>query len=107
MSKKIVLRTVLIILLLALMAIIFVFSHQPADMSSQVSGGLIYRTLNFLVSGFDSLSEAEKAQMVESLQYVVRKGAHAFSYATMGALSMGLCPPLILRKGDCLRYLRF
>ena len=98
MSKKIVLRTVLIILLLALMAIIFVFSHQPADMSSQVSGGLIYRTLNFIVSGFDSLSEAEKAQMVESLQYVVRKGAHAFSYATMGALSMGLMSTFDFKK---------
>lgn len=98
MNRKIVLRTVLIVLLLALMVGIFVFSHQPADISSQVSGGLIYRTLNFILSGFDSLSKAEKAQMVESLQYVVRKAAHALSYAAMGALSMGLMSTFDFKK---------
>ena len=98
MKRKIVLRTILLILLLSLMTVIFIFSHQPAPVSSQVSGGLIYRILNFIVSGFDSLSEADKAQMVESLQYVVRKGAHAFSYAVMGALSMGLMSTLDFKK---------
>lgn len=90
MNRKIVFRIILLILLLSLMTGIFIFSHQPADVSSEVSGGLIYRVLNFIMSGFDSLSEAERAQKVESLQYIVRKGAHALSYATMGALSMGL-----------------
>lgn len=97
-KRKIVLRTILLILLLSLMTAIFVFSHQPADLSSQVSGGLIYRVLNFIVSGFDSLSEDERAQMVESLQYIVRKGAHALSYAVMGALSMGLMSTFDFKK---------
>jgi len=89
MKRKIILRIILLVLLSSLMTAIFIFSHQPADVSSQVSGGFIYRVLNSIVSEFDSLSDAEKAQMVESLQYVVRKGAHAFCYAVMGALSMG------------------
>lgn len=98
MSRKIVLRIILLILLLSLMATIFVFSHQPADVSSQVSGGLIYRFLNFLVSGFDSLTESEKTQMVGDLQYIVRKGAHACSYATMGVISMGLMATFNFKK---------
>ena len=77
---------------------IFVLSHQPADLSSQVSGGLIYRVLNFIVSNFDHLANSEKTQMVESLQYVVRKGAHACSYAAMGALSMGLVSTFDFKK---------
>jgi VanZ family protein len=71
------------------MTTIFIFSHQPADVSSEESGGLIYRVLNFIMSGFDSLSEASRVEMVESLQFVVRKCAHAFSYATLGGLLMG------------------
>lgn len=97
-KRKIVLRIILLILLLSLMATIFVFSHQPATVSGQVSGGLIYRFLNFIVSGFDSLTEAEKAQMVEDLQYIVRKGAHALCYSTMGALSMGLMSTFDFKK---------
>lgn len=113
MKRKLVLRIILSVLLLSLMATIFLFSHQPADLSSQVSGGLIYRFLNFIASGFDSLTELEREQMVQSLQCVVRKGAHAFSYALMGALSMGLVSTFELKKkrlsavlafGLCLLY---
>ena len=80
------------------MVAVFVFSHQPADVSSQVSGGLIYRFLSFIVGGFDSLSESERAEMINSLQYVVRKGAHAFIYTVMGALSMGLMATFGFKK---------
>lgn len=90
MKRKFISRTIISIFLLGLMAAIFYLSHQPAEVSSEVSGGLIYRVLNFIMSGFDSLSEQERAQTIESLQYVFRKGAHATAYATMGGLSMGL-----------------
>lgn len=90
MKRKIVVRIILFVLISALMTVIFIFSHQPAEVSSQVSGGLIYRVLNFIMSGFDSLTDEQRAQTVESLQFVVRKCAHAFSYATMGGMLMGL-----------------
>ena len=89
-TRRKILRVILLVLLLALMMVIFVMSHQPAVVSSEISGGLIYRVLNFIMSGFDSLSDQERAEVVESLQFIFRKGAHATAYAAMGALSMGL-----------------
>lgn len=90
MKRKAVARIILFVLILALMATIFILSHQPAEVSSEVSGGLIYRVLDFIMSGFDSLTDEQRVQTVESLQFIVRKCAHAFSYATMGGLLMGL-----------------
>lgn len=98
MGTRIISRVILLLLLLSLMTAIFILSHQPAVVSSEISGGLIYRVLNFVMSGFDSLSEQERAEAVESLQYLFRKGAHATAYATMGALSLGFMLTFDFRK---------
>ena len=90
MKRRLIVRIVLLVLIVALMTTIFILSHQPADVSSEVSGGFIYRVLNFIMSGFGSLSEGQRAEIVDSLQYFVRKCAHAFSYALLGGLLMGL-----------------
>ncbi len=98
MKQKIVLRTIFLILLISLMVGIFTFSHQPAAVSSQVSGGLIERMLAAFMSNFDSLSEQARAEMIEGLQHIVRKSAHAFVYTVMGVLSMSFMLTFDFRK---------
>ena len=70
------------------MVLIFAFSAQTADTSSATSGSLIERILSLLPSGFDSMSAARQTELVESLQFFVRKGAHFTVYALLGMLCL-------------------
>lgn len=70
------------------MVLIFTFSAQTAEISSKTSGDLIERHLSLLPSGFDDMSAAPQEEIVESLQFIVRKGAHFTVYALLGMLCM-------------------
>ena len=80
-------RTILLILILILCAIIFFFSNQPADKSSNTSGGFIKFILE--INPFTAkLEEIEKLELQENLSYIVRKGAHFSIYTVLGLLLM-------------------
>ena len=62
-------------LVLLWMAVIFLFSHQPATVSSQQSG--------FFVAILDSFAPNVDGQF---LTFLTRKSAHFISYFILGAL---------------------
>ena len=87
MEKKkspVALRIVSLLLLIGWMGLIFYLSHQNADDSSLLSGGLIRKVVSFI---FPNLSSASLENLVSSLQFIVRKGAHFSMYGVLGVLA--------------------
>ena len=74
-------------LLVSWMVLIFVFSAQNATESSDTSGNFIHGFLNIVYPEFKTLTQAEKLQIVNSLQFYVRKGAHFTVYGVLGIFS--------------------
>lgn len=83
-NSPIALRIISLILLIGWMGLIFYLSHQNADESSGMSGGLIKRFVSFF---FPHISADELPDIVSSLQFIVRKTAHFSLYAILGMLS--------------------
>lgn len=81
------LRTVSVILLVSWMAVIFLLSNQTAAVSSDTSGGVIEFIIRIFNKNFDSLSDAEKLELIAPFQFIVRKGAHFTAYSLLGLLS--------------------
>lgn len=75
------------ILILLWMIIIFTFSAQPAPQSSQTSGILAYRIAKWQNNLFrQEKSDAELNAQAESMQLIIRKGAHMAEYALLALL---------------------
>ena len=73
------------------MALIFSLSSQNATVSSGTSGNVIRLIAGIFCPGFDSLPEAEQAEIVAALQFLVRKSAHFSIYMILGVLSFLTC----------------
>ena len=87
MEKKkspVALRIISVLLLIGWMGLIFYLSHQNADDSSLLSGGLIKKVASFI---FPNLSSDSLENLVASLQFIVRKGAHFSLYGVLGVLA--------------------
>lgn len=67
-----------------IMILIFSFSAQTGEVSSEVSAGVSRTIAKIIVSGFSSLSEAEKLAQIEALVPIVRKTAHFLVYCALG-----------------------
>lgn len=79
--KRIVIINILLVL--AWMIMVFCFSHQPSEISTQTSGGVIKTFVNFVIKDIDP---AKEIVMVEELQHIVRKIAHFTLYLCGGIL---------------------
>ncbi len=78
------LRVLSIVLLVLWMALIFNFSHQNANASSNVSGQFIEAVAEKFYPNFEDLTQEEKIQIVEGYQFIARKTAHIGIYAILG-----------------------
>lgn len=91
------------LLLLAALAgwclLVFSFSAQNAESSSQLSGSVCERVATLMVPHFGSLPETRQQEIVSFLQTPVRKTAHFCEYALGGGLFMGLLLTVPLRRG--------
>lgn len=74
------------VLTVAWMVFIFLMSAQPAEESSEVSGGITEMIVSIITPGFEDLSVAEQQQLVEAWHDPVRKLAHLTEYAVLGCL---------------------
>lgn len=83
-KSPIPLRIIAPICLLVWMGLIFCLSGQNAAVSSAVSGGLIRTVIKFILP---HATPDKVAQLVEGLQFFVRKGAHFTIYAILGIFS--------------------
>ena len=85
-TKILVLRYLLWAAVLAVMIIIFIFSSKTAEQSSNSSRSFAKTLLSVVVPGFTELSEEAQQAAVDSIQFIVRKGAHFAVFLTLGAL---------------------
>ena len=75
-------------LIIAWMAVIFSFSAQPADESSQTSLGVGEVFARIFVPDFEELSSEEQMAYMEKIDHPVRKLGHASEYAVLGFLAV-------------------
>ena len=78
-------QTILLMLIIIICAIIFCFSNQPADESSNTSGGFIKFLLE--INPFTTnLEETQKIELQENLSHIIRKCAHFTEFFILGVL---------------------
>ncbi len=71
------------------MIFIFCMSHQPADISSEQSGGVIEFVAKIFVKDFENLSIEQKQIIIDNYQHFVRKLAHFLVYTSLAFLLSG------------------
>ena len=81
---------ILLILTVLWMAVIFYFSSQPADESTETSLRVGTAIGQMVVPGFLELPQSQQRSYAESIEFPVRKTAHATEYAILGALFTGI-----------------
>lgn len=79
-----------VLLLLTWMAVIFLYSARPADIStkdSHVIGNMIVDVVRRV--GQEEWTDQKQQLFVEDIDFYVRKAAHMGEYAVLGVLLMG------------------
>lgn len=82
-KKEKIIKIINIILVIIWMIIVFCFSAQVGDDSSNISGNTLRRIITFINS---NISEIELERLVEIFQPVIRKFAHYTMYTIGGFL---------------------
>lgn len=90
----------LLFAILATAVIIFLFSCQDGIQSGKTSSRVIQFILNIFYPEYDSLNAAQKAAIIDSMQFYVRKTAHFTEYAILGFFTCSF-----LRYRDCRKSL--
>lgn len=85
MNYRIIIK---IVLLVAWMTLIFLFSSQDADHSSEVSDGLIYRVSKVVLG--KNYEKITRSKAYDKVVFVVRKSAHAFVYFVLSLIAFSL-----------------
>ena len=89
MQKRLkITRCILWLAVIAWAVVIFCFSAQTAQDSSDLSGGLIRQIVELFYPKFSMLDAPEQMQIVQSFQFFVRKMAHFTVFAIFGFLTM-------------------
>lgn len=94
-------RIIALVLLILWMILIFSLSAQTSVESSDTSSGAIGVVLKILYPGFEKLSDVQKQDMINSLQFIARKGAHFTIYGILGIFSFFA---VITYKGIPIKY---
>ena len=81
------------------MLVIFLLSARNADESTEDSNRVGMFIGKIFVSDFEDMSEAEKLEFAEKMEYPVRKAAHATEYAVLAVLSFASVNALCGVKG--------
>ena len=79
-------RWLSLIAVVAVMAMIFLFSAQEGDDSAKLSDGVTEWVLAAVVPGYRGLSRFRKLQYLRRTGLLVRKAAHFSEYALLGAM---------------------
>lgn len=94
--RKIIIRTIFMLLLLTTFAIIFKFSSQIAEESDGVSNGVLRKIID-IFPYTKGLSEEIKIKMVEYGNPIIRKLAHFSIYALVGVWIMSFMSTFDMR----------
>ncbi len=77
------------------MAVIFMLSSRPADLSTQDSNFVSLAILHVTVPDFETRPMEEQAALIQAMEYPVRKAAHMTEYAVLAMLLAGTFLPAI------------
>lgn len=80
-------QLIFFILTLIWCGVIFMFSSQNSEASSQTSGSVIETVYEFIVPEFSEFTPQQQETHVESLQFFARKAAHFTAYFILGVLA--------------------
>lgn len=94
--KWIVLCSVLVFLIAAM---IFMFSAQDGETSSETSGEIVTWVIRTFFPDFQRLTAAEQKAFMQRVSYIVRKLAHFTEFALLGGALRLLFYTLDLRRG--------
>ena len=94
--RKIIIRTIFMLLLLTTFAIIFKFSSQIAEESDGVSNGVLRKIID-IFPYTKGLSEERKIKIVEYGNPIIRKLAHFSIYALVGVWIMSFMSTFDMR----------
>ncbi len=97
-SKKLLFRVIFAALSVIIMVAIFCFSAQNGTASSKTSGRVVTVVLKTFYSRFIELSANEKAQLIKTLQFLIRKCAHFSIYFLLGGSVFGFVSTFNLTK---------
>lgn len=87
MNKTLKFRILIFTLLICWMAIIFMFSSQPAKQSSKMSSGFVSAVITVICPEYSELTDDAKANITDKVTFVVRKTAHFSEYFVLGVLA--------------------
>ena len=73
----------------AMMVIIFWLSDQPGYDSTLMSGSVGYSFCDVFIDGFEEMDLTQQAGLVLTVDYPLRKCAHAFEYMVLSVLCTG------------------
>ena len=80
------------------MTVIFCFSAQPADVSTDTSLHVGIAIGHMIVPGFSEMPKEEQIDYAKKIEFPVRKMAHATESAILGCLLTNLCQSLSMKK---------
>ena len=87
MKKDKVIKALLWCAVALWMAVIFSFSAQNSEASSESSDSVVETVIKYFDRNFDSLTETEQAARCEQLSFYIRKAAHFSAFAVLGVLT--------------------
>ncbi|MDE6408302.1 MAG: VanZ family protein [Anaeroplasmataceae bacterium] len=82
--RKIIVKGLPIVIVLAWMGVIFYFSHQNGTSSSGMSNKVTRWVVNTFVSNYSNLPKEEQTSIWKNTSYVIRKLAHYSEYLVLG-----------------------
>ena len=85
LSKTI--RYISLLFLVLWMGAIFSFSAQSAPDSGETSRGVLEKVVSAVYPPYDKLDSAEKEVIINRFSFPIRKCAHFFEFAVLGALA--------------------
>lgn len=79
-------RIILGFFIIAMMIMIFIFSSQQGTASGGLSESIALRVITFFNHEFDSYPKLEQKEILDSFEFLIRKGAHMTEYAILAGL---------------------
>lgn len=79
-------RIIFSVLAVICMVVIFCFSREDSDKSSETSGRLTNTAVHIAVENYDNLPKEKQMSIMDKATHIVRKSAHFCLYATLGFL---------------------
>lgn len=86
-TKKFAVRLVAGLMTLVCMAVIFMFSCDNSDESSDKSGMITRAVISIVAPDYDEMSHAEQQATMVKVEHIIRKLAHFTIYTALGFFS--------------------